>query len=67
MKKRILDPNVSIEDARQMIKVMAVLLRDDCLLSFEEVVLQLSYSWRFTESIERAVERDKPRGLTDAS
>jgi len=50
--------NVPVEQARQMLKVMTVLIRDEALLSFEEVVLQMSYCWRFTESVDESIKRE---------
>lgn len=56
-------PAVTIEDkeARQLIKVAAVMLRDNTRLEFEEVVSAFVYCWQQTESAQQHDDRKAAR------
>lgn len=57
-KRKLAEPSIKREDAEQMIKITAVLLRDHAGMDFGQVVHALSYCWRHTESIETADARE---------
>lgn len=57
-RKRKTPPIMDIDQSRQMVKIMAVILRDHTHLSFHDVVLSLSYCWRFTETEEASLLRE---------
>ena len=57
-KKNLAEPYLDMKDGEQLIKVIAVILRDHTLLSFEDVIMAFTYCWRQTESVAQADARE---------
>lgn len=56
-RKRVVE--IPDDEAKMIIKVAAVLLRDSTRLKFEEVMSAFVYCWQQTESARKALESDE--------
>lgn len=50
--------SINTKEAKQFVKIAAVLLRDHSPMTFEEVVMAFTYCWRQTESVKKAEARE---------
>lgn len=57
-RQKIVEPSIDIDTAEQLIKVVAVMLRDNSSMTAEEAFFAFSYCWRHTESIEASEKRE---------
>ena len=57
-RQKPVEPVLSLAQARQMLKVCTVILRDHSHLTYHDVSLEMAYCWAHTETEEMARKRE---------